>query len=174
MIEARAMVVLVMRANINIAGALPLTVGLIMSQPARAEYREFCGSVPSECEYTGPWAPVLAANVCWSRTTSTATLMTGATCATGSWPYFVKYGLVDTLSLHVTAFIPLDDACSRPGLCQPWNFAPVNTTTAAMCCPDDCWPAESQQCEGQELFLCLDGVSNEDGTVTCIDGDGHD
>jgi hypothetical protein len=173
MIGERPVVALVMHANIKIMSAfvalLPLTAGLLVHQTARAEYREFCGSVSSECEYTGPWAPVLAANVCWSRTTSTATLMTGATCPTGSWPYFVKYGLVDALSLQVTAFIPLDDACSRPGICQPGEFAPPNTTTAPICCPGPCWPAESQECEGQDITFCADGATNEDGTVTCFD-----
>jgi hypothetical protein len=148
---------------------LPLLVGLLVSQPASAEYRDFCGSVPGACEYTGPDAPVLAANVCWSRSTSTATLLTGATCPTGSWPYFVKYGLVDALSVHVTAFIPLDNACSRPGICQPGEFAPPNTTTAAICCPDFCWPYESAECEGQDILFCSDGASNEDGTVTCFE-----
>jgi hypothetical protein len=173
MLGSTPVLALLMRANIKITSALAallsFTVGLLAHQTARAEHRDFCGSVPSECEYTGPWAPVLAANVCWSRTTSTATLMTGATCPTGSWPYFVKYGLVDALSLHVSAFIPLDDACSRPNICQPGALAPPNTTEEPICCPGDCWPAESAQCAGQELYMCVYGASNDDGTVTCFD-----
>jgi hypothetical protein len=167
------MVASVMRTNINIAGAvvalLPLVAGLFIHQTAHAEYRDFCSSVRSECEYTGPNAPVLAANVCWSKSTSTATLMTGATCPTGSWPYFVKYGLVDVLSHQVTAFIPLDDACSRPDVCQPGELAPPNTTTQAICCPGACWPAEAAECEGADIFFCNFGASNEDGTVSCFD-----
>jgi hypothetical protein len=173
MIDARPVVAWGMRANINITGALvallPLTVGLLIHQTASAEYRDLCSSVPSECEYTGPYAPVLAANVCWSRSTSTATLMTGATCPTGSWPFFVKYGLVDVLSLQVMAFIPLDDTCALPGVCQPGEFAPPITNPAPICCPGPCWPAESAACEGQYITFCTDGASNEDGTISCFD-----
>ncbi len=154
------------------AVALGIALALVGSQDAHATiYRDLCTSVPTECEYTGPDAPVLAENVCWSRSTSTATLMTGATCPTGSWPYAVKYGVVDPLSGIVTSFVPLDNACSRPGLCQPGNLAPPNTTTGAMCCVEGiCWPlAGTNGCEGGELLLCLNGVSNDDGTVTCFD-----
>ena len=152
--------------------ALVATAGLIGSPVANATtYRDLCGSAPSACEYTGPDAPVLAAVVCWSRTTSTTTLMTGASCPTGSWPYFAKYGVVEPLTMHVTAFLPLDDACSRPGLCLPGSFAPQSTASAAMCCYDNvCWPAVGvDACQGGELLFCSNGVSNEDGTVTCFD-----
>lgn len=151
--------------------ALVVVFGLANGQEAHATtFRDLCSSVPGECEFTGPDAPVLAANVCWSRTTSQARLMTGATCPTGSWPYFVKYGVVDPLTQVVTGFVPLEDACSRPGLCQPSEFAPPNTTTAPLCCIGDlCWPLEgTNMCEGGELLFCADGVSNEDGTVTCL------
>ncbi len=145
-----------------------LALGLAGPQLASAAYRDFCTSVPSACHYTGPDAPVLAANVCWSKSTGIATVMSGG-CPTGSWPYFVKYGIVDVFGV-VTAFIPLDDACSRPGICQPGYLAPPSTNEAPICCPDDCWPADSPACVGQDEFLfCDDGVSNEDGTVTCFE-----
>jgi hypothetical protein len=110
--------------------------------------------------------------VCWANTTSTATLMTGATCPTGSWPYFVKYGVVEPLTLMVTAFLPLDDACSRPGLCQPKILAPSTTTVAPICCfGGTCYPSDGD-CYGGELFMCFNGVTNEDGTITCFDEEG--
>ena len=150
---------------------LVIVVGMVGSHPASATtYRDLCGSVPSACEYTGPDAPVLAVAVCWARTTSTTTLMTGATCPTGSWPYFAKYGVVDPFTLQVNAYQPLDDACSRPGLCQPSIQAPTTTTTGVICCfGGTCYPAYDDQCYGGELLFCLDGVSNEDGTVTCFE-----
>ncbi len=148
---------------------LAVLLGLGSPDAHATTYRDLCGAVPDECEYSGPEAPVLAANVCWSRTTSQAQLMTGATCPTGSWPYFVKYGVVDPLTQVVTGLVPLEDACSRPGLCQPGSFAPPNTTAGAMCCIGDvCWPAEDL-CNGGELLFCAEGASNEDGTVTCFD-----
>lgn len=149
---------------------LTLVLGLVSSQDAHA-YSDLCNSVPGECEYTGPTAPVLAANVCWSRSTSTTRLMTGATCPTGSYPFFLKYGIVDPLTQIVTGFVPLDDACSRPGICTPGSFAPDSTwTAAAMCCIDGvCWPAtDGFNCAG-ELLFCSNGVTNEDGTVECFD-----
>ncbi len=154
---------------ITLAFVLALGLG---SQDAHAtNYRDLCSSVPSACEYTGPSAPILAVDVCWSRATSTSTLMTGATCPTGSWPYSVKYGLVDPLSLVVTSFVPLEDACSRPGLCSPGYLAPPNTwTAAAMCCIDGtCWPQVGLGGCAGEILICLDGVTNEDGTVECFD-----
>ncbi|MFV8749498.1 hypothetical protein ACNOYE_02980 [Nannocystaceae bacterium ST9] len=151
--------------------AFALASGLLGSPVADATtYRDLCAAVPSACEYTGPDAPVLAAVVCWSRSTSTTTLMTGAACPVGSWPYFAKYGVVEPLGLQVAAFLPLDDACSRPGLCVPGSFAPPNTTSDIMCCiGGTCWPHEGfSGCEG-ELLFCAYGASNEDGTVTCFD-----
>jgi len=151
--------------------ATVVAAGLIDSDAHATNYRDLCASVPSACEYTGPGAPVLAAAVCWSRSTSTATLMDGATCPTGSWPYAVKYGVVDPLSWVVMAYVPLDDACSRPGLCQPGYLAPTTTWGAAMCCIEGtCWPANgTNYCEGGELLFCSYGVSNDDGTVTCLE-----
>ncbi len=170
MIEARRVVASGMRTNIGIIFAAALAA-LFTVQDAHAAYRDFCASVPGACDYTGPDAPVLAAVVCWSKSTSTATISSGATCPTGTYGYFVKYGDVEPLTGQVHGYVPLDDACTRPGICQPWNLKPTTTTTASICCPDDCWPAEAQQCEGQELLFCTDGASNEDGTVTCFDED---
>ncbi len=154
-----------MRANIIII-ASALTV--LLNTDAEASYRDFCASVPSACVFTGPWAPVLAAEVCWSRTSGIATLRGSQNCPTGTWPYSVKYGDVDPLTSIVTAYVPLDDACSHPGICQPAEFAPANTTSAPMCCiGGTCYPYNGQ-CDG-EVLLCDNGVTNEDGTVTCFD-----
>ncbi len=151
------------------AVVVALVVGLA-GVDAHATNRELCVSVPGECEYSGPNAPVLAANVCWFRSTSSTRLLTGATCPTGGWPYFVKYGVVDTLTLEVTGFVPLEDACSRPGLCQPGSFAPPNTTTEVACCYGGvCWPIDATNCVGGELLFCDEGVTNEDGTISCFD-----
>ena len=149
---------------------LVVAAGLIGSPDVHAtNYRDLCGAVPSACSYTGPDAPVLAAAVCWNGSTSTARLMTGASCPTGSWPYFVKYGVVDPMLAIVTAYVPLDDACSRPGLCQPGILAPSTTTVAPICCfGGTCYPDDGD-CYGGELLLCAYGASNEDGTVTCFE-----
>lgn len=159
-----------MRISPALPPAIVLVLGLAGSHAHATTFNDLCSSVPSACEYTGPTAPVLALNVCWSRTTTTARLMTGATCATGSWPYSVKYGVVDPLTGIVTGFVPLDDACSRPGLCSPGYLAPPSTWSAPMCCVDGvCWPwVGGTACAG-EILACNEGVTNEDGTVECFD-----
>lgn len=157
--------------------SIPLTLALTLAttQAHATTYRDLCTSIPDQCDYTGPNAPVLAANVCWSRATSTSRLMTGATCPSGSYPFSLKYGVVDPLSGIVAGFVPLDDACSRPGLCLPGSFAPPTTTPAPMCCVgDQCWTIEAGleplDCEG-EILYCTDGATNDDGTVSCFDDD---
>lgn len=160
-----------MRISPALPLAITLALGLAGSFDAHATtYRDLCSSVPSECEYTGPDAPVLAANVCWSRTTLTTRLMTGGTCPSGSWPYSVKYGVVDPLTGIVTGLVPLDYVCSRPGLCSPGYLAPPTTWEEPMCCGNgECWPYDlGGYCEG-EILLCINGVTNEDGTVECFD-----
>lgn len=159
----------------RISPALPLVItlalGLAASHDAHATtYKDLCTSVPSACEYMGPDAPVLVANVCWSRTTATTRLMTGATCPTGSWPYSVKYGVVDPLTGIVTGIVPLEDACSVPGLCSPGYLAPPNTWAEPICCVGGvCSPwVGGTPCDGEILF-CHEGVTNEDGTVECFD-----
>ncbi len=149
--------------------ALVVALGLASSNEAQATpYRDLCSSVPSECEFTGPLTPGLAVAVCWSRSTSTSRLLTGATCPSGSYPYAVKHGVVDPLTLIVTAFVPLDDACSRPGLCESGSLAPPTTWGAVMCCIEGtCWP-DDDSCDG-ELLFCSNGVTNDDGTVECFD-----
>lgn len=158
-----------MRTPSSFLLALVVLLGLVGSQDAHATtYREMCTSVPDECEYSGPFAPVLASNVCWSRTTSQAVLMSGATCPPGSWPYFVKHGVVDPLTQVVTGLVPLDHMCSR-GLCEPGSIAAPTTTAVACCVNGVCWPLEgTNYCEGGEILWCDEGVTNEDGTVTCF------
>jgi hypothetical protein len=147
---------------------LVLVVALGLAGFDAHAFNDLCSNAPAACEYTGPNPPVLAANVCWSRTLSTARLMTGSTCPSGSWPYSVKYGVVAPTGI-VTGFVPLDDACDRPGLCSPGYLAPPSTWSDAICCADGvCWPNEGGTCEGDFLF-CHNGVTNEDGTVECFD-----
>lgn len=148
-----------------------LALGLASSNAEATTYQDLCTSVPSECEYTGPNTPVLVSNVCWNRTTKVTRLMTGASCPSGSYPFSVKYGVVDPLTAEVLGFVPLPDACSRPGLCSPGYLAPPNTTAGgAMCCVDDvCWPQVAGAACAGEILLCSNGVTNEDGTVECFD-----
>jgi hypothetical protein len=137
---------------------------------ADASYRELCTSSPGACEHTGPDAPALAFNVCHG---SAGTWLMGEVCPTGTWPYFVKYGeVVDPLTNAVVAYIPLDYACDNPGLCVDAP-PPPGAQPFPMCCNGNTSGGDSScvsgayGCEGT-VWYCVDGVSNDDGTVTCF------
>lgn len=151
--------------------ALPAAALLfLMPDDADAQYRYLCTSVPSACTYTGPDAPMLEANVCYGSAIGIR-LMSGGSCPTGSWPYYVEAGeLVDPTTNEVAAYIPLDDACSRPGLCVE-GPPPPGAQEDAICCNADyvCTPAAGACGAGEIGYFCHDGVSNDDGTVTCFD-----
>ncbi len=98
--------------------------------------------------------------------------MSGGSCPDGSWPYYVEAGeVVDPITNEVAAYIPLDDACDQPGLCVE-GPPPPGAQEFPMCCTGIASGEETcvsgASCGGQ-LYFCIDGVSNEDGTVTCFD-----
>jgi hypothetical protein len=153
--------------------ALPTLALALALQPGDvvAQYRYLCTSIPSACTYTGPDAPALKENVCYGSTTGIR-LMSGSSCPSGSWPYFVEYGeVVDPLTNQVAAYIPLDDACAQPGLCVA-GPPPPGAQEFPMCCTGNTSGGD-QTCVngtscGGTLWFCFDGVCNEDGTVTCF------
>lgn len=154
----------------NILLVLGVATILLTSQTSSAENRDLCTSIPRACVYTGPLAPLLRADVCWNG--STAQLKGAQPCPTGAWPYAVSYGDIDPLSGVVHGYVPLDDACSHPGICE-LGVTPLVTTTEAICCDNDgnCVPiSEDPKCGAGTTLLCDDGVSNDDGTVTCFEG----
>jgi hypothetical protein len=135
-----------------------------------ATYRYLCTSIPSACTYTGPNAAVLKANVCFGSATGIR-LMSGGSCPTGSWPYFVEYGeVVDPITNEVAAYVPLDNACDHPGICVD-GPPPPGAQAFPMCCTGNASGEETcvsgASCGGV-LYYCDDGVCNEDGTVTCF------
>ena len=143
---------------------------LLKPEAAGAQYRYLCTSVPAACTYTGPDAPYLKADACYGSATGIR-LMSGGACPTGSWPYFVDAGeVVDPITGEVAAYIPLDDACERPGLCVE-GPPPPGTQEEPICCDQDyvCTSASGPCGAGYSVWFCHDGVSNDDGTVTCFD-----
>jgi hypothetical protein len=145
---------------------LGLVLGLaIVPAAADAEYRQLCSSIPTACDYTGPDAPKLDVDVCYGSATG-ARLKTGA-CPTGTWAYHVTHGeVVDPASNEVAAYVPLDDRCSVPGACV--DYIPHDDGWEnVLCCLSAAECYLGGTCGGV-LFWCSDGVSNEDGTVTCF------
>lgn len=152
---------------LNIRHLAPLLTfaGMLISADAFAQYRELCSSVPKACTYTGPEAPVLRANVCWNG--SSARLKTTSPCPSGSWPYYVGFGEIIDTQGTIAAYVPLDWACSNPGICVA-GPVPDGATEEPLCCNGSCVPL-ANGCDGA-ILLCENGVTNDDGTVTCFEG----
>ena len=138
-----------------------------------AQYRDLCASVPSACEPTGPEAPVFDADVCWNES-GALTLKGAGACAGGSWAYHLKYGeVIDPVNGTIVAYRPLDNACDHPGLCVKGEVPP-GTSAQSICCEwGFCVPLNEVLCNSPASFavMCYEGVTNQDGSVTCYEGD---
>ena len=146
------------------------TLVLLSPTGVEAQYRDLCTSVPSACAYTSSDAPLLQADVCFGSTFGVR-LMSGS-CPSGSWPYHVMYGeVVDPIANQVAPYIPLDDACAKPGICVD-GPPPAGAQEYPMCCSKNSQGVEicsdNVMCGGT-LWWCNDGVCNEDGTITCFE-----
>lgn len=103
--------------------------GLFLAHGTGLAYTSFCDTYPSECEFEGPDAPVLQADVCWNG--SVLALKSG-NCPTGYSPYYVQYGEVDVTGA-VTAYISLPDACQMGYCTEPPDPVP-ETVEGDLCC----------------------------------------
>jgi hypothetical protein len=131
---------------------------------------DVCSAVTGLCQYTGPDAPVLRAHVCYTSSTGLLHLMGASGCPTGSGQYTLTYGAVtDPVTNEVQGFIPLTDACTVQGLCVD-GPPPPDAQEHPMCCDEDYVCVDGASCGGT-IYFCHDGVCNEDGTVTCFNGE---
>jgi hypothetical protein len=155
---------------------MSLLTAAIVSIPSSAnagEYRNLCMSASQYCMYTGPDAPLLRADVCLSSA-GILTLKGTAPCPSQAWAYYVEHGeVVDPSTSVIAAYIPLDDACSHPGMCEK-GPPPDGSQEYPMCCYVD--GSGSQVCVyglncGGTLWFCYDGVCNDDGTTTCFESE---
>lgn len=162
--EARALALSMLRIR-HLAPILT-SVLLFTSTDALAQYRPFCSSVPKACTYAGPDAPVLRADVCWNG--SVALLKGSSSCPTGTWPYYVDHGEVISATGTVLAYVPLDWACDHPGICIA-SPIPDGATEEPICCEGGSCVPLANGCQGQ-ILMCENGVTNDDGTVTCFEG----
>jgi len=89
-------------------------------------------------------------------------------CLDGEQPYYCELGDVSTTGV-VSCYFEV------PSYCDVFPCAPGYQTQpegAFMCCNGGvCWTIypSSGDCELDDIYWCDDGVSNEDGTVTCFD-----
>jgi hypothetical protein len=122
---------------------------------------------PSQCAPIG-WrdAPYWDGEVCCDDDTCVETSRYG--CSAGMEPYYCEYAELDARSRVQCMYIVPDYCDQNP--CSPapeygWYSSAMN-----ICCEDDgpCWPHDWNDggCPGN-IFLCVDGVCNDDGTITC-------
>ncbi|MFV8755775.1 hypothetical protein ACNOYE_34930 [Nannocystaceae bacterium ST9] len=156
-------------------GASISSLGLALfswAGPAEASQRYLCTSVPAACEYAGPDAPVLRAEVCWNG--SVAKLKGSATCASGSRPYWVEHGSVDPLTGAVQAYISLADACSLGWCTTLAAGVPLPADGGEVCCQPEpitgTCTLDVVDCSG-EILWCEGYESNNDGTIECMHSD---
>ncbi|PRP99354.1 hypothetical protein [Enhygromyxa salina] len=152
---------------------LMLLVASVASLPSSASastHRNLCMSAPTHCTPTGTQVPRLDASVCLSRS-GELTIRGTAPCPADAWPYYLEHGeVVDPTTGQVNAYLPLDDACSQAGMCEK-GPPPDGTLEFPMCCyvnqggEQVC--VNGFSCAGT-IWYCYDGVSNDDGTVTCF------
>lgn len=157
----------------RIISILPFVLVLGYSFVAQAEYRDLCLSVPAACDWSGPNVPKFDADVCWSS--STGLVAKGSLpCPSGSWPYHLGFGeVIDPVTGEVQAYAPLDEACSVPGLCLD-GPPPPGAQEHAICCEwGVCVDLDTVPCDSSTstAYICYDGVSNQDGTIDCFEGD---
>jgi hypothetical protein len=152
--------------------ALALCVGLLGVQVYA--YDHLCSSVPSVCEYIDEnEAPWVNTNVCLYSNGDIFYKGSGS-CPSGSSPYYVGYGeIINEISGEMVAYIPVGDACEQPGICVE-GPPPSGAESQLICCDawGACFPLSQVLCtnRGDQPYICYNGVSNVDGSVTCFEG----
>lgn len=89
-------------------------------------------------------------------------------CLTAEEPYYCELGLIHASS-EVTCYFEVPSFC-EVFPCDPGYQAVPQANI--MCCNNGiCWNTYSDlnDCELADIYWCSDGVTNNDGTVTCFD-----
>jgi hypothetical protein len=121
---------------------------------------------PIWCEAHPDGAPRFDNTVCCDASGCVAAQRSG--CAKGRTPYHCDLGEVWVGGV-VSCYFEVPQYCDvfpcAPGF-QTWPQA------NEMCChAGECWNTDpfANDCEIDDIYWCDDGVTNEDGTVTCFD-----
>jgi hypothetical protein len=125
------------------------------------------------CQWTGPNVPVLDSDVCCvlDEDSAACTLPNRyGRCSVGVKRY-CKYGQAS--SAGVVCYQPFQDAC-QAGFCVQMPEVPPPVQADLACCNGGgCVPIATQELDECEetgtITWCSDGVTNDDGTITCFD-----
>jgi hypothetical protein len=122
---------------------------------------------PLHCDAVGPgMAPLWDDTVCCNS--GSCSEPTSTDCPTGTDSYWCESAVLDVTGALRCVY-------EVPTYCEVHPCGPGDITAGplehAICCHDvGCYDHEGGLCGGIEVW-CGKGVSNEDGTVTCLDGD---
>jgi hypothetical protein len=121
---------------------------------------------PILCEPHRDGAPVYDDTVCCDDY-SCVPARDGA-CAVGE-SFYCELGEVWEASGEVSCYFEVPDYCDVFPCAPGFQSQPQSVT---MCCSQGiCWSTYpgANDCELDDIFWCQDGVTNEDGTATCLD-----
>jgi hypothetical protein len=158
--------------KVALATAFGLMICVGMQNESEADgYQHLCMTKPSLCEYAPSTAPKINADVCYSNT-GTIKLKGVASCAAGSYPFFVEHGeVIDPQTGDVQAYIALADACDL-GYCITNDPNDPPGQEGPMCCDPgtgDCTETDAICAPDKIAVWCPDGQEavNQNGEWLC-------
>ena len=138
--------------------------------PAMTGANDLCGVVdrvtgtPTICEPHKQGAPIYDAEVCCAGSTC---YPAGGGCQGGEVLYYCSLGEV-TPTGEVACYFEVPEYCDVFP-CQP-TVAPPPLNIPICCNQGVCWEhVFPNDCEVNDIKWCSSGVSNSDGTITCLD-----
>jgi hypothetical protein len=140
--------------------------------PTTGELRDLCDIVYSDtgrpvlCEPHREGAPRYDGTVCCD--TQTCYEAPEGYCLDDEKPFYCALGEADTTG-EVSCYFEVPDYCDVFP-CAP-GFQALPQANFMCCHAGICWTTypSSNDCEIPDIYWCDDGVTNEDGTVTCFD-----
>src|SRR5690606_1316021 len=151
--------------------ASQLLIATLTTTPAVDGVRDLCDVVhrktgtPTICKPHKEGAPIYNANVCCSRSMCFPT--SRGRCQSGESLYYCGLGEQNPAGA-VDCYFEVSEYCdvfpSTPMISPP----PMENS---ICCHDGlCWPDTGPaDCEVTDIYFCYSGMSNADGTITCLD-----
>jgi hypothetical protein len=140
--------------------------------PTEAEVTDLCDvvhsdtSTPIRCQPHSEGAPRYGNTVCCD--TQACFEAPEGYCLDDEKPFYCELGEVDT-SGEVSCYFEVPDYCDVFS-CVP-GFQSLPQANPMCCYEGICWNifGDGYDCEIQDIYWCNDGVTNDDGTVTCFD-----
>ena len=145
----------------------------LLSTPVLGDLEDLCDVInpdtgaPVRCDLHPDGAPVYNEPVCCDA--GRCYKSGGDWCPDSLQSYYCELGEVLS-SDEVACYFEVPDYCEVFPCSEP-GFQTLPQAFGMCCSQGICWHyvMGSGDCEVQDMFWCNDGVSNMDGTVTCLD-----